>query len=433
MNNIKDILLNEYANLEEAYRPNGVSVGTYNTPVNFNESLITPIHRWYGYKEGFSPSFVRDFVTRYATSSKTVVFDPFGGVGTTAVESCKLGYDSYLMDVNPLGLFASKIKTKHYSGIELSNIVDSVKFFKTIEEVSINISINNNTIVRYFDEKTWDAILKVKSYISKLHDEVVHDIFSLGLLSLIEEISTHHKNGNGVKKKRKLPEPIGFAQLRDLLIKKILTFVEDIQNVKLEGNCKICSQSNLIPYKLPKKADIVLTSPPYANCFDYSKVYLTELWVGGFFQAKEDQKCFRENSVISHVHYRWQSRNESYGSKIVNDMIAPILSTKELWSNNIIPMLKGYFSDMGKCLYNLSFNLNPNAVVGIVVGNSVYGGTPVATDIIIAKQAEELGYKCEQIKVYRRVIASSQQMVLLTESEKSLVRESLVVLRWQGK
>ena len=82
MSNIKDILLNEYANLEENYRPNGVSVGTYNTPVNFNESLITPIHRWYGYKEGFSPSFVRDFVTKYATSSETVVFDPFGGVGT---------------------------------------------------------------------------------------------------------------------------------------------------------------------------------------------------------------------------------------------------------------------------------------------------------------------------------------------------------------
>jgi hypothetical protein len=122
-----------------------------------------------------------------------------------------------------------------------------------------------------------------------------------------------------------------------------------------------------------------------------------------------------------------------YGSAVVNDIVVPMLSTQTLWSKNIIPMLKGYFSDMGKFLYNLSKNLSSEAVVGIVVGNSVYGGTPIATDILLAKQAESLGYKCEKIQVYRKVIASSQQMVLLTEAEKKLVRESLVVLRWKGK
>lgn len=96
-------------------------------------------------------------------------------------------------------------------------------------------------------------------------------------------------------------------------------------------------------------------------------------------------------------------------------------------------MLKGYFSDMGKFLFNLSKNLNEGATVGIVVGNSVYGGTPIATDIILAKQAEELGYKCINIKVYRKVIASSQQMIILSDYEKNFVRESLVVLKWLGE
>lgn len=111
----------------------------------------------------------------------------------------------------------------------------------------------------------------------------------------------------------------------------------------------------------------------------------------------------------------------------------PILEKKDLWSNNIIPMLKGYFSDMGKFLYNLSKNLNKEAIVGIVVGNSVYGGTPIATDIILAKQAEDLGYKCINIKIYRKVITSSQQMIILSDYEKKFVRESLVVLKWLGE
>ena len=292
--------------------------------------------------------------------------------------------------------------------------------------------INNGTVKKYFDATTWDALLRVKSYIACIKVESVRNLFSLALLSLIEEISTHRKNGNGVKKKLHQPETNTFAALRDKVANRLLMFIDDIENTERLGCCTIYSQSNLDDYLLPTKADIVLTSPPYANCFDYSKVYLTELWVGGFFSQNEDQKQFREKSIVSHVHYTWSPRNEDFGSRIVNDLILPILSEEKLWSKNIRPMLKGYFSDMGKFLSNLSKNLNLGAIVGIVVGNSAYGGTPIATDIILAKQAEDLGYKCLEIKVYRKVIASSQQMVILSEQEKHFVRESLVVLRWQG-
>lgn len=430
---LKTQLLDEYAKLEAVFHPSGVTVGTYDTPVNFNESLKTPIHRWYGYKEGFSPSFVRDFINKYSVSKDSVVFDPFGGVGTTGLEAIKMGHNSFLMDVNPLGLFASKVKTKHYSSQDCDNISAICENLTALNDYPLKAIVPNETVVRYFAPVTWNALLKIKSYISDISQEMVRDVFSLALLSLIEEISTHHKNGNGVKKKRVLPPESNFDILKTKVIEKVHLFLDDIESVKFVNNCTILSQSNLEPYNLPVKADIVLTSPPYANCFDYSKVYLTELWVGGFFVKKDDQNSFRDKSVISHVHYRWQPRNESYGSTLVNELIAPILNTKELWSNNIIPMLKGYFSDMGKFLYNLSENLNVGATVGIVVGNSVYGGTPIATDIILAKQAEEQGYSCEQIKVYRKVIASSQQMIILTDSEKELVRESLVVLKWQGK
>lgn len=430
---LKQRLLDEYKKLEEVFHPNGVTVGTYDTPVNFNESLRTPIHRWYGYKEGFSPSFVSDFIEKYSEFNNSVVFDPFGGVGTTGLEAIKMGHDAYLMDVNPLGLFASKIKTRHYSEKECLDILKECDCFSKTNDFPIKVTVPNDTVTRYFSSTTWDALLKVKSYIADITSDCVKNIFSLALLSLIEAISTHHKNGNGVKKKRVLPEDNNYESLKTKLLEKIQTFIDDIKTVNLRNECTVLSQSNLEPYNLPVKADIVLTSPPYANCFDYSKVYLTELWVGGFFSNKDDQKTFRDNSVISHVHYRWQPRNESYGSSIVNDIIVPILQTKKLWSNNIIPMLKGYFADMGKFLFNLSQNLNNGATVGIVVGNSVYGGTPIATDIILAKQAEEMGYSCEQIKVYRKVIASSQQMVILSPSEKDLVRESLVVLKWQRK
>lgn len=426
-------LLNKYTELEEKYKPRGVDVGTYDTPVNFNESLTIPIHRWYGYKEGFSPSFVNDFITTYSVNKDSIVFDPFGGVGTTGLEAIKMGYNAYLMDVNPLGIFASQVKTAHYDKQEIEALKTEVIHFNSIDSYDCNISIDNETVKRYFDETTWISLLQIKSYISEISLEKTKNIFNLALLSLIEEISTHHKNGNGVKKKRLLPEKNNFLKLRSKVIDKVNMYINDLELTTICGKCVIYNQSNLDYYVLPQKADIVLTSPPYANCFDYSKVYLTELWVGGFFSRKEDQKSFREKSVISHVHYRWNPRNEEYGAQIVNDIIIPILSEEKLWSNNIIPMLKGYFSDMGKFLRNLSVNLNIGATVGIVVGNSVYGGTPIATDLILAKQAEDIGFECKKIKIYRKVIASSQQMIRLNEKEKHFVRESLIVLKWRGK
>lgn len=432
-NELKKSLMEFYQTLEKAYNPVGLTVGTYDTPVNFNESLRTPIHRWYGYKEGFSPSFVKGFISKYSRSVNDVVFDPFGGVGTTGLEANKIGHRAYLMDVNPLGIFASTVKTKHYSDVEVNQIITEVEHLKTLENWPISIKIENDTVIKYFDDKTWKSLLRIKSYISTIENETIKNMFSLAILSLIEEISTHHKNGNGVKKKRLLPVPLSFNDLKEKMAGRLLMFIDDLRNTKLNSETTILYQSNLDEYILPSKVDIVLTSPPYANCFDYSKVYMTELWVGGFFTKKEDQKTFRDKSVISHVHYRWNPRNETYGAKVINNLVVPILEKKELWSNNIIPMLKGYFSDMGKFLYNLSKNLNDGAIVGIVVGNSVYGGTPIATDIILAKQAEELGFKCESIKVYRKVIASSQQMIILSDYEKSFVRESLVVLKWSGK
>jgi hypothetical protein len=41
------------------------------------------------------------------------------------------------------------------------------------------------------------------------------------------------------------------------------------------------------------------------------------------------------------------------------------------------------------------------------------------------------GFQCLGIKVYRKVVASSQQMILLDDEEKHYVRESLVILRWK--
>ena len=55
-------LRSHYAALEQKFGLHFIGTSRYYTPVNFREALATPRHRWYAYKEGFSPIFVENFI-----------------------------------------------------------------------------------------------------------------------------------------------------------------------------------------------------------------------------------------------------------------------------------------------------------------------------------------------------------------------------------
>src|SRR5262245_53134116 len=70
-----------------------------------------PAHDWYRFVLSFPPHLVRDYVKRFGVGRDCLVLDPFCGTGTTLVECKKLGTPSIGVEANPMGFFASKVKT----------------------------------------------------------------------------------------------------------------------------------------------------------------------------------------------------------------------------------------------------------------------------------------------------------------------------------
>ena len=422
-----------YRSYEDRFSPSGSEASTYHTPVNFEESLRSPIHRWHAYKEGFSPSFVKDFILKHSTSEDDIVFDPFGGVGTTVLSANEVNRFAISLEVNPFSNFVSEVKNSVYTKEEIAELISVLECFSSLNEYdcSDNYSISP-TVISYFSPVTYLSIVMVKNFINDIGDAKVRNIFLLSLTSVLEQVSTHRKNGNGVKRKIHEPSPTPFTELRNIVADKVKLIIADIQDKNFTSKNTILSGSCLLDYTLPRKADIVITSPPYANCFDYSKVYLIELWVSGFFKSKEDQTKFRESSMISHVHYNWQ-RHSNGKIPVVDEVIVPLLKSRSLWSNKIPQMVSGYFCDLYTCLKNLSNNINEGSVLGFVVGNPTYAGVVIATDMILADIATKIGYTCLGVQIYRRIVPSSQQTKLIEQEDKKFVRESLVVLQWGRK
>lgn len=425
-----DYITNYYERFEQKIIPQIINTKQFDTPVNFKQAKEFARHRWYVYKEGFSPKFVSDFIKRFSTSKNNIIFDPFGGIGTTILEASLLGYEAYSNDINPLGNYIAKIKTAVYATEDVNYFIQLIDKFKKDTFVLGDTPPDNQTIQKYFTTDIMNSILKIQFWINNIGNKKIQPLFNLALLTILEKISTHRKDGNGVKKKKKYKD-YTFDEIREIILDTLNIFLVDINETRIRKEPEINEQSSFDNYESKKKIDLVITSPPYANCFDYSKVYLIELWMGRFFKTKDDQKRFRELSIISHVHYKWEKRNSLHGHDLINSYIAPFLSKKELWDKKIPSMLIGYFSDMGKTLDQLTKHLNSNATIGIVVGNSVYGGLPIATDIILAEIAQKLGYKIEGIEVYRTLTPSSQQLKIIRDIDKKYLRESMIILKWK--
>ena len=90
--------------------------------ITFQKSKSAPIHRWFPYVEGFSGRFVRRVLTDLNLPDGAVVLDPFGGCGTTSVESTLLGMDSISLDVNPFMCFTIRIDSDIH-GLWISDII----------------------------------------------------------------------------------------------------------------------------------------------------------------------------------------------------------------------------------------------------------------------------------------------------------------------
>lgn len=429
---VLDSILGDYAALEKKYKFSYDDSRFEATPVNFKLSKTVARHRWFTYKEGFSPIFIREFIKNYnIKNNNCVIFDPFGGIGTTVLESSNMGYLAMSNDVNPLSNYIARIKTENYSENFLTQLLEERQEFINNELIEYLDPPKNDTVIKYFNPQTLQALLKIQYWTMNRKEEKVRNIFNLIFLTSLESLSTHRKDGNGVKLKKNFQSLVNIEEIKQLFLDRLEIIIEDLQNTPNPKISPIISyQSSFESYKLPVKADLVITSPPYANCFDYSKIYLVELWMGSFFKTKEDQQIFRESSVQSHVHYTWKRDQSNFDNQLI-EKIMDYLDEQKLWNKKIPSMLNGYFFDLKKVLKELINHLNTGAVLGFVVGNSVYAGLPIATDLILANIAEELGYVVKEIKVYRKLTASSQQMKKLGNDEQQYLRESLVVLEWK--
>src|SRR5207245_3526720 len=170
--------------------------------------------------------------------------------------------------------------------------------------------------------------------------------------------------------------------------------------------------------------DGLITSPPYPNRHDYTRIFNVELLFS--FLDKERIRKLRYQSFQSHVESRPQ-RNEGVAymePKVLKRTLAKLEVKRH--DERIPPMLKGYFEDCYLNLVSSARLMKPGAPMAYVVGNARYSGVPIPVDEILAAMGQQVGQKVERILAVRYRGNSAQQMGKFGRDPS---RESVVIFR----
>lgn len=403
--------------------------------VNPKKIIDEPVNRWFYLKESFSGKLVEFILKRYNKNNVSTLLDPFMGAGSTLYKALDLGINSVGFDINPIAVLSSKVKTTLYNENDLEILTN-------IKDKLLKIQITEHSyppwlpMGKYVPPHVLNGLLSLKDHIENIEDKKIKDLLMLIWLSLIEEVSNFKKDGNGIKFRenyiRNSEEVIYKYSLKlDEAIYDIKNFFlpkyRDLVNIKAEVYHD--NILNLEKYQL-NKIQAVITSPPYANCFDYFEVYKVELWLGGFIKSMEEWKQLKKQALRNNLNSNLseqQKVNENLLQEVLTEISSKVKSGL-VKDKNIVTMLNNYFYDIDNLIKKLHQRMTNEAIMAIVVGNSAYGGVIVPTDQIIANLGKKYGYEYEILEA-RKLRTSSQQMSLLKKEEKEKLRESIVVLK----
>jgi tRNA G10 N-methylase Trm11 len=163
--------------------------------------------------------------------------------------------------------------------------------------------------------------------------------------------------------------------------------------------------------KLPtqQKFDAVITSPPYPNRHDYTRIYSLEM-IFDFVSTNDELKKIRYETIRSHVEARRKYEAIGYARPTILDGLIEEIRRNGTNNPQVASMLEGYFEDMYLVLLEISRCLNDSGKVGLVVSNVRFAGVNIPVDEILASIGTQAGLMPKELWVARYRGNSSQQM-----------------------
>lgn len=377
-------------------------VGRLTNTTTFVDNMRLPVHRWFRYSAGFSAQWAASVI---ADSGAKRVLDPFGGSGTTVVAAEEQGVEGVGVDVHPFVTRVARAK--------LAWRADPDVLLKRSHEVRLEaekgrpVALPPSPLIPkcFPDSDTLHDLLRVRDAVERLRQGDEYDeLLWLAMVSIIRACSpagtAQWQYVLPNKTKSRVAEPHSAFEARVELFAEDMWAMQSVRDAPVARIVEADARS--LQGVSDGWADLILTSPPYANNFDYADATRLEQSFLGEVTGWGDLKPLRKKLMKSATQHMggWDPaealespllepiRDELHG--VYRDLNA-IKATKA--GNKAYDlMVAGYFLDSAQIWQALRRTSRPGVQVCYVVGDSAPYGVHVPVERWLGELAVAAGF-----------------------------------------
>jgi len=337
------------------------------------------------------------------------VWDPFGGSGTTALESLLLGRQAQSTDINPISEIIGKAKCLTLTSEEdelISTFGDQIKVLASSQDTFEELYTLNKEEIdkkspiipnmeKWFHRLAWKELGYLKWKIVNFENEKIKIFLLSNLSKIIIKVSNQDSETRYVSK----PKLLKYGHVFRLFSMEVSSSMPKMRKLGTllkfrEANFRTTdlrfesSQEN-------NSIDLIVTSPPYPNATDYHLYHRFRIYWLGF-----DPVDLGKREIGSHL--RHQKENNG---------------------------IEKYLEEMKLSLKNMHNALRPGRYAVLILGDAVFDGKNYETAELVGKKASEVGF--EFVGIYKRTLHSTKRSFV--SAARRLGEEKFLVIRKKDK
>lgn len=247
------------------------------------------LHYIVSYRASFKPE-LPDFCIRRYSEKGDIVFDPFSGRGTTALQANLLGRVAWGSDVNPLAVKLTQAKTSPVGLDEIVLRLNEVDFRRPVD-----LDGFAERFQPFYHPDTYRELVNLRAFLGDKSDAVNRFIELLAISRLhghspgffsvysFPQISVTPESQKQINKKRgQRPE---YRSVAPRIIKKAAHalrdgFTSEFFDVSSANRFQQADARNL-SWLASSSIDLIVTSPPFLDKVDYLTDNWLEFWLAG--------------------------------------------------------------------------------------------------------------------------------------------------------
>lgn len=374
-----------------------------------NEDSRYLTHGIHPYPAKFPPQIPANLISNLSNYGE-LVWDPFGGSGTSALEALLAGRRCISTDANPLSELIGKAKTTPLNNAQLKRLKSWALELgrpegqqllldgkKTLTEKKLTPP-NIPNIDSWFKKTVISELSLIKASISDLEDEAMRVVASVALSRIMTRVS----NQGGETRYVRVDKNIEAGEVLSLFSSTLESVLEKVQQIGslLRNKVAQFSTQNVTKININNlgngllkcnSIDLIVTSPPYPNVTDYHLYNRFRLYWLGF----DPQELYR---IEIGSHLRHQKEHTDFAD---------------------------YLTEMTSCMESFLKVLKPGRYAAIVVGDAIYKGKVFQTDEAICKAGLIAGFEVVG-KIPRNIHETKRSFV---PSARRARAETIVILR----